>query len=249
MKRIRDDAMKIGLKAIETVLPENAVRAALRGGEFSGRTNGGGKVVLVAIGKAAWRMAKAASETLGDRLSGGTVVTKYGHSMGQIEGLEIFEAGHPFPDGNTLSGTARALEKVKHLSEGDTVLFLVSGGGSALFEKPRDGVTLEDLVSVTDQLLACGADIVEINTIRKRLSSVKGGRFARFVEPARLFAVVLSDVLGDRLDSIASGPAHPDGSTVRDALRIVEKYGLSLRPASSKPSGRRRRRNWATSPR
>jgi hydroxypyruvate reductase len=118
---------------------------------------------------------------------------------------------------------------VKHLSEEDTVLFLVSGGGSALFEKPRDGVTLEDLVSVTDQLLACGADIVEINTIRKRLSSVKGGRFARFVEPARVFAVVLSDVLGDRLDSIASGPAHPDESTVREAFRIADKYGLSLR--------------------
>jgi len=230
MKQIRDDAMKIGLKAIETVLPENAVRAALQGREFTARLSGGGEIILVAIGKAAWRMAKAASETLGEKLSGGTVVTKYGHSMGPIEGLEIFEAGHPFPDGNTLTATARALEKVKNLSEKDTVLFLVSGGGSALFEKPRDGVSLEDLVSVTDQLLACGADIVEINTIRKRLSSVKGGRFARCVQPARVFAVVLSDVLGDRLDSIASGPAHPDGSTARESLRIVDKYGLSLRP-------------------
>ncbi|NLA90413.1 MAG: DUF4147 domain-containing protein, partial [Synergistaceae bacterium] len=100
----------------------------------------------------------------------------------------------------------------------------------ALFERPRDGVTLEDLVSVTDQLLACGADIVEINMIRKRLSSVKGGRFAQLVAPAHIFAVVLSDVLGDRLDSIASGPAHPDGSTIQEALRIVDKYGLKLRP-------------------
>ncbi len=230
MKQIRDDAMKIGLKAIETVLPENAVRAAIQAEEFSRRLSGGGKIVLVSIGKAAWRMAKAASETIGDRLCGGTVVTKYGHSMGEIEGLEIFEAGHPLPDENTLLGTARALEKVKHLSDEDTVLFLVSGGGSALFEKPRDGVTLDDLVSLTDQLLACGADIVEINMIRKRLSSVKGGRFARYVQPARVYAVVLSDVLGDRLDSIASGPAHPDGSTVQEALRIVDKYGLSFRP-------------------
>lgn len=222
--------MKIGLKAIESVLPENAVKAALRGKDFTKRLEGPGKVVLVAIGKAAWRMAKAASEALGDRLHGGTVVTKYDHSMGEIEGLEIFEAGHPFPDENTLKGTARALEKIKDLSPEDTVLFLVSGGGSALFERPGDGVSLEDLVSVTDKLLACGADIVEINMIRKRLSSVKGGRFAQLAAPAHVFAVVLSDVLGDRLDSIASGPAHPDGSTVQEALRIVEKYGLTLRP-------------------
>ena len=222
--------MKICLKAIEAVLPENAVKAALQGEEFSKRLEGPGKVVMVAIGKAAWRMAKAAADVLGDRLHGGTAVTKYEHSMGEIPGVEIFEAGHPFPDENTLLGTARALEKVKDLSEDDTVLFMVSGGGSALFERPRDGVTLEDLVSVTDQLLACGADIVEINMIRKRLSSVKGGRFAQLVAPAHIFAVVLSDVLGDRLDSIASGPAHPDGSTIQEALRIVDKYGLKLRP-------------------
>lgn len=230
MKQMRDEAMKIGLKAIESVLPENAVKAALRGEEFAERLNGPGRVVLVAIGKAAWRMAKAASESLGDKLRGGTVVTKYDHSMGGIEGVEIFEAGHPFPDENTLKGTARALEKIKGLSHEDTVLFLVSGGGSALFERPRDGVSLEDLVSITDQLLACGADIVEINMIRKRLSSVKGGRFAKLAAPARVLSVVLSDVLGDRLDSIASGPAHPDGSTVQEALRIVDKYNLSLRP-------------------
>lgn len=229
MTQVRKDAMKAALKAIEAVLPENTVKAALTGEAFSERTKAGGKIVLVAIGKAAWRMAKAAADTLGPRLNGGVVVTKYGHSMGAIEELEICEAGHPFPDENTLRGTAKALEKVKGLSERDTVLFLVSGGGSALFEKPREGVSLEDLVSVTDQLLACGADIVEINVVRKRLSSVKGGRFARFVAPAHVFAVVLSDVLGDRLDSIASGPAHPDGSTARDALRIVEKYGLSFR--------------------
>jgi len=230
MKQIRDDAMKAALKAIEAVLPENAVKEALRDERFLKRLDGGGRVVLAAIGKAAWRMAKAAADTLGSRLDGGVVVTKYGHSMGEIQGLEIHEAGHPFPDENTLAGTAKTLEKVKGLSEKDTVIFLVSGGGSALFEKPRDGVSLNDLISVTDQLLACGADIVEINMIRKRLSAVKGGRFAQFVAPAHVFAIALSDVLGDRLDSIASGPAHPDGSTVREAMRIVEKYSLSMRP-------------------
>ncbi|MGI6790769.1 glycerate kinase type-2 family protein [Aminivibrio sp.] len=230
MKQVRDDAMKAALKAIEAVLPENAVKEALRDERFLTRLDGGGRIVLAAIGKAAWRMAKAAAEALGSRLDGGVAVTKYGHSMGDIQGIEIREAGHPFPDENTLAGTAKLLEGVKGLSEKDTVLFLVSGGGSALFEKPKDGVGLNDLISVTDQLLACGADIVEINMIRKRLSAVKGGRFAHFVAPAHVFAIVLSDVLGDRLDSIASGPAHPDGSTVREAMRIVEKYSLSMRP-------------------
>lgn len=230
MKQVRDDAMKAAMKAIEAVLPENAVKEALRDERFLTRLDGGGRIVLAAIGKAAWRMAKASAEVLGSRLDGGVVVTKYGHSMGDIQGLEIREAGHPFPDENTLAGTAKVLEGVKGLSEKDTVLFLVSGGGSALFEKPKDGVGLNDLISVTDQLLACGADIVEINMIRKRLSAVKGGRFAHFVAPAHVFAIVLSDVLGDRLDSIASGPAHPDGSTVREAMRIVEKYSLSMRP-------------------
>jgi len=230
MKQVRDDAMKAALKAIEAVLPENAVKEALRDERFLTRLDGGGRIVLAAIGKAAWRMAKASAEVLGSRLDGGVVVTKYGHSMGDIQGLEIREAGHPFPDENTLAGTAKLLEGVKGLSEKDTVLFLVSGGGSALFEKPKDGVGLNDLISVTDQLLACGADIVEINMIRKRLSAVKGGRFAHFVAPAHVFAIVLSDVLGDRLDSIASGPAHPDGSTVREAMRVVEKYSLSMRP-------------------
>ena len=230
MKQVRDDAMKAALKAIEAVLPENAVKEALRDERFLTRLDGGGRIVLAAIGKAAWRMAKAAAEARGSRLDGGVAVTKYGHSMGDIQGIEIREAGHPFPDENTLAGTAKLLEGVKGLSEKDTVLFLVSGGGSALFEKPKDGVGLNDLISVTDQLLACGADIVEINMIRKRLSAVKGGRFAHFVAPAHVFAIVLSDVLGDRLDSIASGPAHPDGSTVREAMRIVEKYSLSMRP-------------------
>jgi hydroxypyruvate reductase len=230
MTDVRQDALSIARKAIEAVLPENAVREALRGEAFTTRMRSGGKIVLAAIGKAAWRMAKAAAETLGDRLDGGVVVTKYGHANGPIEGVEIFEAGHPFPDENTIKGTARVLEKVGGLSAMDTVLFLVSGGGSALFEKPGEGITLQDLVGVTDQLLASGADIVEINTIRKRLSSVKGGRFARFVAPAHIFSVVLSDVLGDRLDSIASGPAYPDGSTAADASRIVGKYGLSLSP-------------------
>ena len=229
MRSLRQDALKIVHEAIRRVLPESAVKEALAGEAFSGR-RGKGRVVAAAIGKAAWRMTRAAADFLGPDLSGGVVVTKYGHSMGPIDGLEIFEAGHPLPDGNTLRGTEALLRKVRGLGPDDTVLFLVSGGGSALFERPMDGVTLDDLVAVTDQLLACGADIVEVNRIRKRLSSVKGGRFAQMAAPAHVHAVVLSDVLGDRLDSIASGPAWPDADTAEEVLATVRKYGISLRP-------------------
>ena len=229
MRSLRQDALKIVHEAIRRVLPESAVKEALTAKAFSMR-RGKGRVVVAAVGKAAWRMARAAADFLGPDLSGGAVVTKYGHSMGPIDGLEIFEAGHPLPDGNTLRGTEALLRKVRGLGPDDTVLFLVSGGGSALFERPMDGVTLDDLVVVTDQLLACGADIVEVNRIRKRLSSVKGGRFAQMAAPAHVYAVVLSDVLGDRLDSIASGPAWPDASTAEEALATVRKYGISLRP-------------------
>lgn len=232
MDKLREDALEIVRQAIDAVLPEAAVREALGRGELAARLReaGRGRVVLAAIGKAAWLMAKAASEALGDRLAGGVLITKYGHSLGEMRGVEAFEAGHPVPDENAVRGTEALLRRVKGLSPEDTVLFLVSGGGSALFELPAEGVTLEDMADVTGQLLACGADIVEVNAVRKHLSAVKGGRFAKLCAPARVLTVALSDVLGDRLDSIASGPACPDASTSEDAMRVVEKYGLVLHP-------------------
>ena len=232
MDKLREDALEIVRRAIDAVLPEAAVREALGRGELAARLReaGRGRVILAAIGKAAWRMAQAASEALGDRLAGGVLITKYGHSLGEMRGIEAFEAGHPVPDENAVRGTEALLRRVRGLSPEDTVLFLVSGGGSALFELPAEGVTLRDVADVTGQLLACGADIVEVNAVRKHLSAVKGGRFAKLCAPARVLTVALSDVLGDRLDSIASGPACPDASTSEDALRVVEKYGLALRP-------------------
>ena len=217
---LRQQAGIIVSDAIRAVLPDAAVRRALEGTEFSGR------VRMVAAGKAAWRMAKAASDLLGDRIEAGVVVTKYGHVMGPIPGCVCFEAGHPVPDDNSFRGTQAALELVRGLAREDTVLFLLSGGGSALFEKPL--IPAEELQSITEQLLACGADIVEINTVRKRLSAVKGGRFAQLCAPARVEAVILSDVLGDPVDMIASGPACPDPSTAEDAMNVVRKYGLRL---------------------
>ena len=217
---LRAHADAIAAAAIRAVQPDDAVRRALEGQEFSGR------VVLVAAGKAAWQMAKAAYDCLGSRIDRGVVVTKYGHALGKIGTLTIREAGHPVPDENSFAGTQLALELVAGLAPGDTVLFLLSGGGSALFEKPL--VSGAELGEITEQLLACGADIVEMNTLRKRLSAVKGGRFALACAPARVFSVVLSDILGDPLDMIASGPAAADTSTCAQALAIAEKYRLRL---------------------
>ncbi len=217
---MRKQADAIVSASIRAVQPDEAVGRALRGQTFPGR------VVLVAAGKAAWQMAKAAHDCLGSRIEAGVVVTKYGHVMGPIANFDCREAGHPVPDENSFAGTQAALELVEGLTERDTVLFLLSGGGSALFEKPLvPGPVLQD---ITGQLLACGADIVEINTIRKRLSAVKGGRFAQVCAPARVFAVILSDILGDPLDMIASGPACPDSTTCTQAQAIAKKYNLRL---------------------
>ena len=217
---LRRDADAIVRASIAAVLPDAAVRRALENADFPGR------VLLVAAGKAAWQMAKTASDALGERIEKGVVVTKYDHVKGDIPRCTCVEAGHPVPDGNSFRGTALALDLVTNLTETDTVLFLLSGGGSALFEKPLiDGAELQD---ITSQLLASGADIVEINTIRKRLSAVKGGRFAQLCAPAKVMTVVLSDIIGDPLDMIASGPAYPDASTCAQAIAIAEKYNLRL---------------------
>lgn len=225
MEKLIDDANQIVKTAIQEVLPGKAVQKALENKTFPG------KIVVISIGKAAWTMAAAASEFLKEKITKGVIITKYQHSQGNLPKFEIIEAGHPVLDENSIQGTKKALEAVKNLSEKDTVLFLISGGGSALFEKPMEGLTLQDMTEISIQLLNCGADIVEINTIRKHLSQVKGGRFALACAPAQVYSIVLSDVLGDRLDSIASGPAYPDRSTSQEALAIVEKYHLTVSPA------------------
>ena len=222
-QKLRQDADAIIRAAIAAVLPDEAVRRALKGRHFPGR------VLLVAAGKAAWQMARAAVEALGP-VDAGVVVTKYGHVQGKLPGVACYEAGHPVPDENSFRATQAALDLVAGAKETDTVLFLLSGGGSALFEKPLiPGGELQD---ITQQLLACGADIVEMNTIRKRLSAVKGGRFALACAPARVYSIVLSDILGDPLDMIASGPAVPDRSTCAQAQAIAETYGLRLSGAA-----------------
>ena len=219
-RKLRSDAEKAAYTAINAVVPEGAVRRALLGKRFPGR------VFLIAAGKAAPRMAAAALSVLPVAVTEGIVISKYGHFDGPIAGARCFEAGHPVPDENSVLAAQAALSLTEDLREDDTVLFLLSGGGSALFEKPL--IPLCELQDVTGQLLACGADIVEINTIRKRLSAVKGGKFAAHCAPAWVEAVILSDILGDPLDMIASGPVSPDSATCNDALAIAEKYHLRL---------------------
>ncbi|MCF0135077.1 MAG: glycerate-2-kinase family protein, partial [Lachnospiraceae bacterium] len=219
---LRRDAEYIARAAIKAVCPAEAVKRALEGKTFPGR------VLLVSVGKAAWKMAETAVSLLSQVQ--GIVLTKYGHVEYPLPGIRCIEAGHPVPDENSFMGSRAVLDMTADLTAEDTVLFLLSGGGSALFEEPL--ITGEELQNITSQLLASGADIVEMNTIRKRLSGVKGGRFARHCAPAHVEQIVLSDILGDPLDMIASGPAAPDSSTCREALAIAEKYHLQMSPAA-----------------
>lgn len=222
---ILNDAHRMMDAALHAALPDTAVEQALeRLPAYSGR------LILIAAGKAAWQMAAAAHHRLGDRISGGVVITKYQHAQGPIGNLAIFEAGHPVPDENSYRATQAAIHAVQDLGSGDLVLFLLSGGGSALFEKPL--IDPGELADITRQLLACGADISEINTLRKRFSAVKGGRFAQLCAPAQVYSIVLSDILGDPLDMIASGPTYPDSTTAQQALAIAEKYSLTISPAA-----------------
>ena len=221
---LRRDAEAVVRSAIDAVRPDAAVRRALA------RIALTEDLYLAAVGKAGWQMASAAVRYLDRPLRRGIVLTKYGHVMGEIPGVICREAGHPVPDEGSFRGARDILEMTRGLKAEDTVLFLLSGGGSALFEEPL--IPPEELQDVTNQLLACGADIVEMNTIRKRLSAVKGGRFARWCAPARVEAVILSDIVGDPLDMIASGPAAADPSTCAQAREIVRKYRLRLSPAA-----------------
>lgn len=221
---LHEDALHIVTSAIDAVKPDAAVRRALQGATFPGR------VFLVAVGKAGWQMAHAALQCLPTPPAQGIVVTKYGHVLTDLPGICCLEAGHPVPDENSFAATQAVLDMTADLSPADTVLFLLSGGGSALFESPL--VPGAELQAITRQLLACGADIVEMNTIRKRLSAVKGGRFAAHCAPAGVQTIVLSDILGDPPDMIASGPAAPDLSCCDEALKIAKKYDLQLSHAA-----------------
>ena len=183
------------------------------------------RVLLVGAGKAAASMARAAEEILGSRISKGIITTKYGHTL-PLKYTEAIEAGHPLPDQNGLKGSEKICSMLRDSGPGDLVIFLLSGGGSALLPLPAQGVSLAEKQEVTQLLLDCGADIGEINAVRKHISRIKGGLLARLAYPSTVLSFILSDVVGDALDVIGSGPTVPDRSTFEQAWEILEKYDL-----------------------
>lgn len=191
-----------------------------------------GRVWAIAIGKAAVPMAEAVSSRLGDALAGGIVVTRYGHG-GAITGFRVFEAGHPIPDEGALRAAAAIEELSGSVGPGDLALCLLSGGGSALLAVPPAGVTIDDLARTTRLLIGSGAAIDEVNTVRRHLSTLLGGRLARCLQPARVATLALSDVPSDRPEAIASGPTVPDPTTFRDAVAVLRRQRLWERLPSS----------------
>jgi hydroxypyruvate reductase len=190
------------------------------------------KIFLVGTGKASNSMAQAIEEFFGDRMTQGVITTKYGHLL-PLKKTEIVEAGHPIPDQKGYEGAKKIQSLLKESGSKDLVIFLLSGGGSALLPFPAGSIELKEKQEVTQLLLDCGADIKEINTIRKHISRIKGGWLARWAYPSTVIGFILSDVVGDQLDVIGSGPTVPDLSTFDEAWEILKKYGLLNKIASS----------------
>jgi hydroxypyruvate reductase len=229
---LRRAARRILDAAIKAVDPAEAIHrhllrqgAQLYIGDEVINLAGTGRIIVVGCGKAGAPMAAAVEEILGDRVTGGVVVTKYGHGQ-PTKRVRIHEAAHPVPDEAGMAGAKAVLEQLQGLAVDDLVIVLVSGGGSALMPAPVEGVSLAEKQAVTKALLACGADIREMNTLRKHISQIKGGQLARRARPARVLTLILSDIVGDPLDAIASGPTVPDPTTYADALAILDKYRI-----------------------
>ncbi|MEW6668344.1 MAG: glycerate kinase [Thermodesulfobacteriota bacterium] len=243
--RMREDAKRLFQAAVRRVDPCEAVRRfvhlegdrvllgdAAKPAVWLDLTNFE-HVYVVGGGKATAPMARAMEELLGPRLSGGLVVVKYGFTE-PLKAVESLEAGHPLPNAKGVEGTGRILGLLEKAGERDLVFSLISGGGSALLPQPVEGITLAEKQAVTRTLLSCGATIDEINAIRKHISLSKGGQMARAAFPATTVNLMLSDVVGDKMDVIASGPFVPDSSTYQDALAILLKYGLREIPQGVK---------------
>ena len=232
---LQNDARAIFDAGVRAVDPEEAVMRHVRldGGElWVGETclklGDFQRIVVVGAGKAGAPMAKALEDLLGERIADGWVNVKYGHVV-PVQRVRIHEAGHPLPDAAGMAGTLEVLDLLQDLGDEDLVFCLLSGGGSALLPAPAGDLTLEEKQETTRLLLACGATIHEMNAVRKHISRVKGGRLARAAFPARIVSLILSDVIGDELDVIASGPTVPDESTFGECLSILDRYELRER--------------------
>ncbi|MGE5892638.1 MAG: glycerate kinase type-2 family protein [bacterium] len=227
---LKKTAREIFFAALRSVDPSEAVLRHADGIIKGFRAGNYQRLFVLGFGKASCPMASALEDSLGDLVTGGIIITKYGHcSSRKPERMRFFEAGHPVPDAEGVRATAEAIDLVGNADEKTMVVCLISGGGSALLVAPCEGVSLEDKMQTTEVLLKAGADIVELNTVRKHISRVKGGRLAELVYPASVVSLILSDVLGDRLDAIASGPTAPDATTYAEALGVMDKYHLRLK--------------------
>jgi glycerate 2-kinase len=232
-KILRRDAARIWTEALRSADPSFAVRKAVkRKGNLLqigrrrfdlGRAR---HLWVIGAGKAAASMGKAIESVLGRHIAGGILATKYGHGL-SLKKLEVIEAAHPLPDANSLAAAARIIALIKtRIGPDDLVLCLLSGGASPLLVSPAQGISLEDKILCTQLLQNSGADIHELNAVRKHLSAIKGGGLARMLAPARVVSLILSDVVGDEVDTIASGPMSPDSTTFGDCLEVLRKYQL-----------------------
>ncbi len=215
------EAKRIALEVVEYAIrkadPYAMVYDFLKGSNFE-------RVYVVGIGKASCPMAKAVEDVLGDNIEEGIAVTKHGYGM-PLERIEVIEAGHPIPDENSVEGAKRGLEIAEKVREEDLLIVLISGGGSSVFAMPEDGITLEDKIKTYELLLKSGARIHEINTVRKHISKVKGGKFVKNVR-GKVLALIISDVVGDDLEVIASGITVKDPTTFKDAYEVLKRYGI-----------------------
>jgi len=232
VKSLRKDALSILRFAIKACDPVYAIKRhfqlkseRLWGDGFSYDSESIQRISVIGAGKASARMASALEEILGKKISSGIVITKKGYQI-PLKRIELAEAGHPLPDRFGWQATRKIVKLLSQSTRDDLIIFLLSGGGSALLVSPVYGISLRDKIKLTDQLLRCGANIKEINAIRKHISQVKGGRLAQLAQPSSVLTLILSDVIGDRLDSIASGPTAPDKTTFADCLKIIQKYKL-----------------------
>ena len=219
--QLRESARLIWEAALSAANPATCIQKFLATRKIEGR------LVVIGTGKASAKMAQVFEALLGDQIVGGLVVTKYDHRL-PLKKIRLEEAGHPLPDANGVRAMQETRQLLKGLSADDTVLCLISGGGSALWPAPADGITLEEKQDVTQLLMRAGATIRELNAVRKHLSAVKGGQLARWAAKARVISLIMSDVIGDPLDFIASGPTAPDTTSFADALAVIAKYGVPV---------------------
>jgi hydroxypyruvate reductase/glycerate 2-kinase len=221
----------IFFSALKAVDPYSAVEHHIPHILSTYQDGGFNNLFLLSFGKAAFLMTRAICDRASHLVTGGVVITKYGHALDKnlYANIELYEAGHPIPDNNGFVATKKAVSMLKMTDEKTLVLCLISGGGSALLSAPKGAISLDDKQRVTELLLKSGATINELNTVRKHISEIKGGRLAECAYPAKVISLILSDVIGDKLDVIASGPTTPDSTTYQMALDVMEKYGLTDR--------------------